>query len=157
MAGPGPAIDIARTLFREAYLGAEGGASWFVSTEPGQGVLGTLSRITAAQASRAPAPGARSIAAHAEHLRWSLAAVNGTLRGEPWNPDWSASWGVQEVDAARWDELRATLKREFEALLAALDRAEPTDPMQLTGICALAPHAAYHLGAIRQIQQAVAR
>jgi hypothetical protein len=152
------AIDIARTFFREAYAGAEGGASWFVSAEPDQGVLGTLSRITAAQASRAPAPGARSIAAHAEHLRWSLAAVNDTLRGEPWNPDWSASWSVQEVSESDWDALRAGLEGEFQRALEALEEDRDwSDPMMLTGVCALAPHAAYHLGAIRQIQRAVAR
>jgi hypothetical protein len=150
------AIRIARELFSEAYAGPQPQWSWFVNAEPDSGVFGSIKDLTAEQASAEPSPGGRSIAAHVEHLRWSLETVNRTLRGEPWEPDWSASWTVQIVDDSQWQSLRAALRGEFEELLNALnDDLDVSDPRMLQGLFALAPHAAYHLGTIRQIARIV--
>lgn len=150
------ALQIARDLFAEAYEGPKAEWTWFTNTQPDSGVFGSIKSLTAQQASQRLTPNAPSIAAHVEHLRWSLAAVNRTMRGEPWNPDWSESWAVQIVDESQWRELQANLRQEFDTLKAALD-AEPavTDPNMLQGLFALAPHAAYHLGAIRQVTKSV--
>lgn len=149
-------IRIARELFAEAYEGPAEGWSWFVNAAPDAGVLGTIEGLTTDQASRALAPGGRSIAAHTEHLRWSLDLTNRTIHGEPWNPDWSQSWTVQEVTDERWEALRAGLRRAFEELRSTLDETqELTDPMMLRGVFALAPHAAHHLGTIRAMAKQI--
>jgi hypothetical protein len=150
-------IAIARELFVEAYEGPRGQGSWYISNGADAGLFATLAGLGADDASRPGRPGGPSIAAHVEHLRWSLANVNATIRGEAWNPDWSASWSVGAVDEAAWGTLRADVAREFAELRAALE-AEPelSDPMMLRGVVALAPHAAYHLGAIRVLAKQAA-
>jgi hypothetical protein len=145
-------VAVARELVAEAYEGPAPQGSWFVSPRPDAGLFGTVGRLTAERASRPSRPGGPSVAAHVEHLRWTLERVNATLGGAPWEPDWSASWSVSEVDDAAWDELRSALRREFDRLHAALAGApDVSDPLVLRGLLALAPHAAYHLGAIRQL------
>lgn len=152
------AIDIAEELFAEAYLGAVEKWTWFVNPGPEGGLFGTIDGLTAREASTPAAPGGRSVAAHVEHLRWSLANANGVARGEPWNEDWSESWRVQTVSQAEWDRLRADIRREFDTLRRALQSKQgmPDDLQMLTGVCSLAPHAAYHLGAIKLIAKIVA-
>lgn len=137
-------------LFAEAYTGPNGPHTWFTDNRPGSGLLGTLGGVRAEDASR-PSPTGSTIAGHAEHLRWSLALTNAYVRGENPTPNWAESWTVTTVDAEAWDNLRADLRREYEEVLAALGRQKDvSDPQTLTGILALTPHAAYHLGAIRQ-------
>lgn len=143
-------IAIARELATEAYEGPQPQGSWFTSAGADAGLLGTLADLDAVAASQPGRPGGPSIAAHVEHLRWSLANVNATIRGAEWQPDWSASWSVVSVDESAWKALRKEIEREFADLRSALE-SEPDvrDPMMLRGVLALAPHAAYHLGAIR--------
>jgi hypothetical protein len=143
-------MAVARELFTEAYEGPTPQGSWFVSARQDAGLFDTVGRVTARRASRPSRPGGPSIAAHVEHLRWSLERVNATVAGAPWQPDWSESWSVSEVDDAAWDELRSALRREFDQLRATLEGTpDVSDPMILRGLVALAPHAAYHLGAVR--------
>ncbi len=145
-------LTVARAFLVEAYEGAWPEGTWFVSPEPDAGVLGTLARLSAEEASRPARPGGPTIAAHAEHLRWYLALVNATLEGAPWQPDWSASWSLETADPSAWEAQQAALRREFEALRSRLEGdLDVRDPLQLRGILALAPHSAYHLGAIRQL------
>lgn len=142
-------------LFSEAYTGPNGSYTWFIDNRPASGILGTLEGLSAGDASR-PSPTGSTIAAHAEHLRWSLALTNAYVRGENPTPSWAESWTVTTVDAAAWGELRTDLRREYEAVLAALGRQEDvSDRQTLTGILALTPHAAYHLGAVRQMVNAL--
>ena len=146
-------------LVREAYFGADASATWFVNHEPDSGILGTVEPLNAEQASQPGPANGPSVAAHLEHLRWSLATVNETLRGKPWNPDWSASWSVQSVTDKQWSQLKQDLRREVERLLEALTPETFTylDRMALTGILALAPHAAHHLGTLRQSVRLIQR
>jgi hypothetical protein len=149
-------LAIATELFTEAYEGAGPDGSWFVTSRPDTGVFGTIAALDAAAASQPLRPGGPSVAAHVEHLRWTLALVDATLRGQPWQPDWAASWSVETVDETAWRELTASLRRDFERLRGTL-AGSPTipDPMALRGVLALAAHGAYHLGSIRQHPAAV--
>ena len=142
-------------LFTEAYTGPNGPQGWFIDNRPGSGLFGTFNGVSAEDASR-ESPSGSSIAAHAEHLRWSLALTNAYVRGENPTPSWAESWTLKTVDTRSWDELRADLRREYEEVLAALGRQQDfSDPQMLTGIMALTPHAAYHLGAVRQLVNAL--
>lgn len=135
-------------LLQEAYGGAD--SSFFSDAEKG-GLLGTLGELTAEQASRPVVVDSLTIAAHAEHLRWSLANLNATANGAPWNPDWAESWRVRQVDPAEWEALRSALRREYATTLETMRSlgAPDLEPMMFTGAVATIAHAAYHLGAIR--------
>ncbi len=146
-------------LFSEAYEGpADKTASWFIDNEPDSGILGVLKGVSAAEAStsvdRSGKPGT-TIAANVEHLRWSLANVNGALLGQAYNTQWKESWTMLDADEAAWDQLRAELRSEFETLRQAIGRQEDLPGILLNGLLALIPHAAYHLGTIRQMIERV--
>src|SRR4051812_28681114 len=71
------------TLLTEAYAGPpDASSTWFIDNEPDCGILGVLSSVTAAQASTSVdssgGPGS-TIAANAEHLRWSLGQFNASI------------------------------------------------------------------------------
>jgi hypothetical protein len=141
------------TLFSEAYSGPTNASStWFLENEPDSGILGLIARVSASEASYSThrnQPGT-TIAGHMEHLRWSLANANGALQGKPYQANWSESWNTLEVDEAKWEQLRSDLKKEFELLRENLQENKELKGEYLTGVMALIPHAAYHLGTIRQ-------
>jgi hypothetical protein len=146
------------TLLTEAYLGPpDPTATWFIDNEPDAGLLGLLRDVTADEASQSVDgtgnPGT-TIASHTEHLHWSLANMNRALSGGEFG-QWSASWNLKEANAAAWDRLRSALRREFELLCVGLRHQPEIDPQYLTGGLALAAHAAYHLGTIRQMKERV--
>ena len=142
-------------LFSEAYTGPNHAYTWFINNEPGSGLLGTLENVSAEDASKTQPTGS-TVAAHVEHLRWSVALANAFTRGETPELNWAESWTVQTVDAAAWEELRADLRSEFETLHRAIQTQEEiADEQMLTAMLAFTPHAAYHLGAIRQMVGAV--
>lgn len=149
-------IDSIVTLFNEAYYGPPDpkAGTWFIDNHPDAAILPMLAGVSAADASlsvdASGKPGT-TIASHAEHLRWSLANVNATLRGAAYNPDWSASWKVLAVDGQQWDALRQSLAGEVDALLAAVKKQTVLQGEVLNGLIALVPHAAYHLATIRQM------
>jgi hypothetical protein len=147
------------TLLTEAYAGPPNpNATWFIDNEPDSGILGLLDTVSAAEASisvdGSGNPGT-SIAAHAEHLHWSLHNMNIAMHGEPFG-NWKESWNLQNADPQEWDRLRSELRREFEQLLENLrQQTDLPDNDYLTGGLALLPHAAYHLGNIRQMIERV--
>lgn len=144
-------------LLAEVHVGPpDPKSTWITSNESDAGFVGTLSGITAEIASRAPAPGMNTIAAHTAHLRYSLSLANRASRGEDAysNADWAGSWRTQTVDAEAWSRLREALRHEHEQLLTATQGRVPWEnPMVPKGLLALIGHGAYHLGAIRQIRR----
>jgi len=141
-------------LFTEAYGGPPNPSStWFIDNEPDSGILGIIAGITAQEASwssRKDDPGT-TIASHVEHLRWSLANANGAMQGKSYQGNWKESWNTLQADSARWDQLRVDLRNEFEALKDNLGKQTVLEGAFLLGVMALVPHAAYHLGTIRQL------
>lgn len=146
------------TLLTEAYPGPPAHrATWFIDNDPDSGILGILRDVTAEEASRSvdgTGKAGTTIAAHTAHLHWSLANVNRALSGGEFGK-WSASWDLKAANPAEWDRLRAELRKEFDLLGAGLRNQTEIDPQYLTGWLALAPHAAYHLGNIRQMKERV--
>ena len=146
-------------LLREAFAGPpDASSTWFVDNAPDSGILGALKEVTAAEASRSVdasgKPGS-TIAANTEHLRWSMANANRALRGEPYQPNWSESWALTEADEAQWRALRDALRAEYETLRDAVSRQQDLPGDALLGVIALAPHAAFHLGILRQMIERV--
>lgn len=142
-------------LLTEAYSGPpDPRETWFVDNEPDSGIFGLLDTISAAEASYS-VDGSQevgsTIAAQVEHLRWSLANASGALRGQPYNSNWGKSWKLISADAGRWDQLRGALRAEFETLRSALLEQDDLPGVYLNGVLALIPHAAFHLGIMRQM------
>ncbi len=139
-------------LLVEVCAGPDKPYTWIVTQHKDAGLLGTLAQITAADASRRLVPTGRTIAAHTEHLRFSLAYANAHFRGESPSPDFSTSWSVASVNDKQWQQLQQSLLSEFEEAKQHIESQQDwPDQMMLTGAIAMIAHAAYHLGAIRQM------
>jgi hypothetical protein len=145
-------------LLTEAYAGPPNPSStWFIDNEPDSGVLGLVANLTAAEASRSvdeSGESGTSIASHVEHLRWSLAQMNAAIRGEP-QQEWKESWRVLAADETGWGRLRSELRSELDTLCQALKSQQGLPEEYVIGLLALLPHAAYHLGNIRQMIERV--
>ncbi len=141
-------------LFSEAYAGpADPKSTWFIDNEPDSGILGIIAGVSSAEASWSSNknnPGT-TIAGHVEHLRWSLANANAALQGKPYQGNWAESWNTLDADETKWDQLKKDVRTEFETLLKNLHKQTELPGDYLTGVMALIPHAAYHLGTLRQL------
>lgn len=146
-------------LLTEAHAGPpDPHVSWFIDNEPDSGVLGAVRNLSAAEASRSVDGSGRSgttIASNIEHLRWCLSNANGALRGQPYQYAWEESWKVITVEEAAWDKLRQDLETEYTSLLQAVSAQTELPGVYLTGVLALIPHTAFHLGLIRQMVEQV--
>ncbi len=155
---PKAVIDAIATLFSEAYEGpADPKSSWFIENEPDAGIFGLISKVSALEASwssHAGDPGT-TIAGHVEYLRWSLANANGAMQGKEYAQSWDESWKMIGADEQKWRKLQSDLHAEVDLLLENLHKQEDLSGEYLTGVMALAPHAAYHLGTIRQLIERV--
>jgi hypothetical protein len=135
-------------VLREGFEGSKQQWSYFTDGPAETALLGTLSKLTAAQASQPI--GGTSIAAHAHHVRFGLGASEAWIKGDKTSRDWQESWRVKTVDEAAWARLQQDLRSGHEALSRAI-QAHATASLESAGgaIGAIA-HVAYHLGAIRQ-------
>jgi hypothetical protein len=144
-------VDGISKLLAEAYEGTVS-QSWFSDHGPESGLFATLERISAENASKNTVMGGSSIAAHVNHLRWSLAMSNALMRGQETSRNWAESWRVQTVDAATWTELKTSLRLDYETLRDQLPNGfDPNNSRLVTAGVSLVAHAAYHLSAIRQM------
>lgn len=142
-------------LFSELVEGAVDDGGAFILNSGDVGLLRSLDKISAADASQS-ANGGATIAAHAQHVRYGLSLMNewSTRGGNPFaNAQWDAAWKVREVDGAAWADIRAGLTREARQWLDTLKSPREVNDVELTGMLASVGHLAYHLGAIRQIHK----
>ena len=142
------------TLFSELVNGASKDGAYMLNASD-EGLLRSLDKLSATEAS-ALTPTGSSIAAHADHLRYGLSLMNRWSAGE--NPfgtaDWSTSWNKTTVSDDEWATRRAELRTEATRWLEALRTPRDVQAIELNGIVGSIAHFAYHLGAIRQINQA---
>ena len=140
-------------LFRELVDGRSSPEGYILNPDD-VGLLRSLDRLSAAEASNTPA-GRVSVAAHVDHVRYSLYRLNGWASGTDLGPaDWGASWRRSRVTDAEWKELRAKLASEVAAWKGVLDRATASDDESLRSLASSVAHLAYHFGAIRQLADA---
>ena len=142
-------------LFAELIHGPSPDAAYMLNGGD-QGLLRSLDRLSAEAASRLPAPGSASIAAHVDHLCYGLDLMNRWSDGEadPWTgADWTASWRRTSVTDGEWAALRQRLRDTAERWHTALQRPRPMSAAELHGVIASIAHLTYHLGAMRQIDR----
>jgi hypothetical protein len=142
-------------LFSELVDGVDGRTGGFALNTGDAGLLRSLDRLSAADASRSVNDGA-TIAAHAQHVRYGLSLMN-RWAAEGGNPfadaTWDEAWKTSLVDAAAWQEIRTGLRDETHRWSEALSSARDVTDLELTGMIASIAHLGYHLGAIRQIDK----
>ena len=142
------------TLFGELANGAAADGAYILNRGD-VGLLRSLDRLTARDASTASAGGATS-AAHVDHLRYGLSLMNRWSAGENAfdTADWSASWRKATVSDAEWRHVRSELASEARRWHGTLGVPREVNRPELNGIIGTIAHLAYHLGAIRQITAA---
>lgn len=141
------------TLFSELVNGAPTGGGAFVLNSGDAGLLASLDKLGAADASLSVHGGA-TISAHAQHVRYGLSLMNrwATDGGNPFaDAKWDEAWKTSVVDESEWREIRVGLRDEARAWLRALGSPREVTTVELSGMIASIAHLAYHLGAMRQI------
>jgi hypothetical protein len=148
--------SILEHLFGELIYGTTSGGPTFVFNPGDDGLLASLERMSAEDASSAPNGGA-SVAAHAEHLRYGFSLLNSAQPGA--NPyaeaDWTRAWTMGAVSGDEWRSRVEGLRREAEAWLAELGTPREVDTIAMTGIIGSIVHLAYHVGAMRQVDRSL--
>lgn len=143
-----------RTLLDETMFGAKPNWSFVINAEE-PGLIATLKGLTAAQASRSPAPGRKPIVSHANHVLYGYELINRAVAGDARafaEADWSLAWKLENVTEAQWTDLLQRLETQGQKILAVAETIPSgIDEIMLTGLFGSAAHNAYHLGAIRQI------
>ena len=143
-------------LFGELVNGPPKGGDAFVLNSGDAGLLRSLDKLSATDASQSVNGGA-TIAAHARHLQYGLSLMNRWARegGDPFaDATWDAAWKTSRVDEAEWRTIREGLAQEVRRWLESLGSAREISALELTGIIGSIAHLAYHLGATRQIAKA---
>jgi hypothetical protein len=142
-------------LFSELIDGANHPKGAFILNTGDVGLLRSLDKLSAGDASRSANDGA-TIAAHAQHVRFGLSLMNqwATEGGNPFaNARWDDAWKISAVDSPAWDEIRGGLRDESHRWLQVLGSPREVHPVELSGMIGSIAHFAYHLGAIRQIDK----
>jgi hypothetical protein len=142
-------------LFSELVDGANHPKGAFILNTGDVGLLRSLEKLSAADASQSVNDGA-TIAAHALHLRYGLSLMNrwATEGGNPFaDATWDEAWKTSNVDDAEWKAIRTGLGEETKRWLKALGTAREVSTVELNGMIGSIAHLAYHLGAIRQINK----
>jgi len=142
-------------LFSELIDGVAAAGGGFMLNTGDAGLLASLDKLSADNASRNIAGGA-TIAAHAQHVRYGLSLMNqwAAEGGDPFaNARWDDAWKVSRVDAGQWAEIRKGLGEETRRWLEILKTPREVAGIEFTGMVASIAHLAYHLGAMRQINK----
>ena len=142
-----------RTLFSELVDGANAPGGAYVLSSGDSGLLSSLDKLTATDASQSVRGGA-TIAAHARHVTYGLSLMNRWARegGNPFaDATWDEAWKTSFVNDNQWAQIREGLRAEVRNWLEALGTPRSVITIELNGMIGSIVHLAYHLGAIRQI------
>ena len=145
-----------RTLFVEVFEGTAPGAdgTWFV--QGGEAIEDTIASLNEKEASEQPHAGLSSIASHVIHMTHYLQLTNAQARGQQFDSDWEGSWKTQAVTAEEWKGVKCALLAQKDLLLELINQPSIVEVDEAVfGAIANIAHAAFHLGAIRQLSQIV--
>lgn len=135
-------------VLQEAVEGSPERWSYFTDSGQKGGFIGTLTPLTAKDASL-PVAGT-SIAAHVHHVAWGMDATAAWIRGNRKGRNWKESWTITTVDEHAWTRLVGELRRQYEHLRQTILSHALDGEEAFGGAVAAIAHLAYHLGAVRQ-------
>jgi hypothetical protein len=144
------------TLFAELVNGANAPGGAYILNSGDAGLLRSLDKLSAADASRSVNRGA-TIAAHTRHLQYGLSLMNrwATGGGNPFaDAMWDEAWKTTTVTDEEWLVIRKGLWDETRRWIHVLGSPRDVTQEELNGMLGSIAHLAYHLGAIRQIAAA---
>ncbi len=127
------------------FKGDEANQGWM------NGILFSLEHLSAENASRSPAEGRPTPAAHVDHICVTLQAVQASSKGQQTEMDFGASWNIGMVTPRQWDDLKATVRAEYENTQDAIRNEATWTEDNLTYAINNVAHVAYHASAIRQL------
>ena len=151
-------VESSRTLshlFAELVDGVTSSRGGFMLNTGDAGMLASLDKLSAEDASHSSAGGA-TIAAHTEHVRYGLSLMNrwAAEGGNPFaNAKWDEAWKITRVDGNQWQDIRNGLRQETGRWSQVLRTPREVGGLEFTGLVSSIAHLAYHLGAIRQIDK----
>jgi hypothetical protein len=137
-------------IFFEELFGTSDSPSGYFLDNGQSGILGTIDRLTAAQASAGGESGQATIAAHCCHILLLLDIFISEEKGEPIRPDWKGSWAVNTVDEASWGSLRTAIRTAYDGIVVRLKAPHPRLDEVVDSMILVLVYCAYHLGEIRQ-------
>ena len=138
-----------KTLLSETFEGPKGNESWFTESRPGSGLFGTVDPLSYEEAS-VSVEGV-TIAAHTEHTRYHLWAYNQLLDGNTKAFNWHESWKIGAVSKVEWEQIKNGLHREYVKMTEHISEEQDFHSTAANILLGALAHAAYHLGAIRQM------
>ena len=144
-------------LLVEVFEGPPGSEA-FILNPKDPGFLRQMEALSAEVASSRPMPGHTTIAAHVDHVLYGLSLLNRWAAGEenPWaSADWNASWKRTVVTEAQWSDLCARFRQAVGEWQSAVGARRQWNALTASGAISSCAHAAYHLGAVRQILAAM--
>jgi hypothetical protein len=141
------------TLLRETLLRADRQYAYLLN--PGDpGLVETLKALSSETASKCPAPGRKPVVSHANHVLFGIELANRALAGEAGvyeGADWNLAWKLESVSESQWQDVVNRLEQQSKLLIEQVGQPRAWNEIMLTGSFSVAAHAAYHLGAIRQM------
>jgi hypothetical protein len=152
-------INTLTTLLTETLMRADGEAAFVLN--PGEpGFLETLKGISAEVASTVPGVGRKPVVSHANHVLYGLELSNRALKGDDavyQMADWSVAWKLETVSEDEWQNLLGRLEEQSRLVIELVEQPREWEAIMHTGTFAIAAHAAYHLGAVRQVLRQLAQ
>ena len=150
----GTAAALSR-LFVELVDGTAGFDGGYILNTGDDGLVRSLEKLSAADASRSTNDGA-TVAGHVQHVRYGLSLMNrwGSEGGNPFaDAKWDDAWKTREVDQQTWDEILLGFRDEARQWYDVLRKPREVTEVELAGMASSVAHLGYHFGAIRQINK----
>lgn len=145
--------DVISAIWIETFQGIEDGeSSHFIETRPDTGILGSINNVSAEEASK-EINGA-SIASHIHHTMYHIHTCLSYLDDIRPEGDWSLSWSIGDVSEEEWQAIKKNVEAAYGKMLNAIETL-PIDNFTLRFFLSSLSHAAYHLGAVRQMIKAL--
>ncbi|HMO35737.1 MAG TPA: hypothetical protein PKA06_06815 [Gemmatales bacterium] len=135
-------------VLQEGYKGPATPWSYFADVRENGGFLGSISKLSASDASREIA--GSSIVAHAHHVAFGMHSAADWIRGNHSPKEWKSSWSLLCVDDTGWLDLQKKLQEAYDDLRQAIAFHSSDSVFSFGGSVGAIAHLAYHLGAIRQ-------
>ena len=140
-------------LLKETFEGSSPEGSAYL--DRGVGVLNTIEKLSAENASRSIDENGATIAAHLEHARFYLVTLVEFMNGRTEKVNWDESWLVKKVNETEWKLLKENTRRDYEVVTETFRTIENWNEDNIGEAIAIVAHTAYHLGAMRQIMKAI--
>jgi hypothetical protein len=132
-------------VLREAFEGPP--PDWCYFTDAG--LFGTLAKLSPEEVS-SPCGGS-TVAAHVNHVLFSLRASQAWIQGDKSPRNWQESWSVSTADDVEWLDMLDQLRSAYQSLYQTMQTHSSSSLRSISAATGVIAHVAYHLGVIRHM------